>query len=114
MHKCVLDWYQSYLNHPGGSTLDKIIREVCYCKGLVAQAELYDKPCNICQQFKNGNNIYGRLPSKIIAKLKPWDKVHVYLIGLYGNYIRQHHPGSAIIKNSFSITCMKMINSATG
>ena len=36
----VIDWYHFYLNHPDGSRIAKIIREVCYWKGLITQAEL--------------------------------------------------------------------------
>ena len=35
------------------------------------QAELYAKLCNKFQQFKNGKTLYGHLPPKIIAELKP-------------------------------------------
>ena len=71
LHRCVLDFYHFYLNHPGGSRLAQIFREVCYWKFLVAQVELYDKLCKICQHFKNIKTLYGRLPPKNIAEIKP-------------------------------------------
>ena len=74
------------------------------------QAELYSKPCKICQQFKNRKTLYEHLPTNNIEELKPRDSVHVDLIGPYSKSIRQHHPESAIIKNNDSITCMTMIN----
>ena len=37
-----------YLNHPGGNSLAETIREECYWKVLVVQAEMYAKPGNIC------------------------------------------------------------------
>ena len=40
--------------------------------------------------------------------------VHVDLIVTYSKFIRQHQPGGAIINNNFSITCMPMIEPATG
>ena len=52
MHRHVLDSYHFYLNHPGGSILAKIIREVFYWKYLVTQAELFAKMCKTFQQFK--------------------------------------------------------------
>ena len=91
----------------------KTIIGVCYWKVLVTQAELYDKPCKICQQFKKRKNIYGHLPPKNISELKPWDLVHVDLIGPYSKSIRHHKPDGAIIKNNGSLTCMKMIEPAT-
>ena len=55
--------------------------EVCYRKGLVTKYELHDKPCNICQQLKKRKNPYGRLSTKKISELKPWDTLHVDLVG---------------------------------
>ena len=36
------------------------------------------------------------------------------LIGPHSKSIRQHQPGGAIIKNNVSLTCLKMIDPATG
>ena len=109
----MLYWYRFYLNHPSGSILSKTTQEVCYWKGLVTQADLFSKTCKICQQFKNRKTLYGHLPPKNIEELKPWDMVHVDLIGTYINSIRQPHPGSAIINKNFSLTCMAMIDPIT-
>ena len=105
----MIDWYHFYLNHPGGSRISKTIQEVCHWNGLVVKSELYSKLFNICQQFKNINNIYGRLPPKNITELKTWDMVHVELIGPYIKSIIKHHLGGSSIKNNFSLTYMKMI-----
>ena len=51
---------------------------------------------------------------KHIAELKPWDLVHVDLIGTYSKSIQQNHPSGTIIKNNFSLTCTTMIDPATG
>ena len=114
MCRHVLDWYHLYFNHPGGSILSKTIRELCYWKVLVAQAELFDHMCNTCQQFKNRKIIYGHLSPKNIAELKPWGLVHTYLIGTYSKSIRQQHPGNAIIRKNSSLTFMKIIDPSTG
>ena len=111
LRKHVIDWYHLYLNHSGGSTLAKRIRGLCYWKGVVAQADLYAKTCKICEQFKNIKNIYGHMPPKNIAELKPWDLVHVDLISPYSKYIIQQQPGGAIIRNNVSLTFMAMIDS---
>ena len=63
---------------------------------------------------KKENTIYGRLTPKNTAELKPFDTVHVDLIGTYSKSMRQQHTGGAIINNNVSITCMTMINRATG
>ena len=84
----VPDLCHVYLNNTGGSILAKIIIEACYWKGLLTQSELHTKPCKICQQFKNRKTLYGHVTPKNIAELKPWDTVHVDLIGSYRNSIR--------------------------
>ena len=73
----VLDWYQLYLNHPGVNGLAKTIQEVCYWKFLVTHVDLFSKMCKTCQQFKKRETLYGHLPPKNIAELKPWDSLHV-------------------------------------
>ena len=60
------------------------------------------------------NNLCGRLPPKIILKLKPWDLLHIDLIDLYINAIRQHHPVGSIINNYFSINYMKIVSPDMG
>ena len=114
MHRRVLDWYHLYINQLGDSRLAKIIREVCYWKGLVIQVELFFKTCKICQHFKKIKTIYGHLPPKNIAELKTWDSVHVYLIGPYSKSIIKQHPGGIVICKNASLTCMSIIDSPTG
>ena len=114
LNRRVIYWYHLYINHPGGSRLDKTVRYVCYWKGLVTQEDMYSKPCNIFQQQKNRSTLYERFPPKKISELKPLDTVYIYLIGPYNKSIRQHQMGVYIIKNNVSITCMTMIDPATG
>ena len=59
-------------------------------------------------------NLYECLSPKNIEKLKPWDTVHVDLVGQYRNSIRQHHKVGATIKNYISFTCMMIIDPTTG
>ena len=40
--------------------------------------------------------------------------MHADLIGTYSKYVRQQQPVVAIISNNVSLTCMTMINPATG
>ena len=83
LHRRVIYWYHIYINHPSGIRLVKTTREVCYWKGFVIRAEIFVKTSKTCQQFKNRKTLYGDLPPKNIAELKPWDLVHVDLIGPY-------------------------------
>ena len=66
-----------------------------------------------CQQFKRRKTLYGHLPPKNIAELKPWDLVHLYLIGPYSKSIRQQHTGGAIILNNYILACMTIIDPVT-
>ena len=53
------------------------------------------------------------LSPKNFAELKPWDTVHVDLIGPYSKSIRKYQPGGTVIRNNYSLTCMTMIYPAT-
>ena len=114
LRRRVIDWYHLYINHPGGSRLTKTIRGVCSWKGLGTQADLFAKICKTCQQFKNRKTMYGHLPPNNIAELKPWDTVHVDLIDLYRNSIIQQQPGGTVVRKNVSLTCMTIIDPATG
>ena len=104
LRRHVLYWYHFYINHPGGSILEKITHEVCYWKGLVTQEQLLAKKCKTCQHFKKRKTIYGHLTPKNIAELKPWDLVHVDLMGIYSKSIRQHKTDGSIIQKNVSLT----------
>ena len=75
---------------------------------------MYANLCNICQQFKNRQTIYGRLLPKNIWELKPWYIVHVHLVGSYSKSIICQQPGGAIINSNISLAWMAMIDPATG
>ena len=67
-----------------------------------------------CKKFKKRKTLYEHLPPKNIAELKPWDLVHVYLIGTYIKSTRQHQPGGTVICKNYRPTCMTMIDPASG
>ena len=70
--------------------------------------------CNKFQQFKNRKTICGKIIPKIIAALKLWNSVHIYLICPYSKSIRKQQPGGAIIKKDMSLTCMTIIDPTKG
>ena len=100
----VLEWYHHYLNHPGGDRLANTLLQVCYWKGLTAQAKKLAKHCPVCQKFKKRNNKYGKLPPKDVDKLIPWHTVHIDLIGPYTVSTKQHTPGGEIIDVELQLT----------
>ena len=75
---------------------------------------MYTDTCKIRQQFKNIKTLYGRLPPKNIAELKPWDAVYVNLLVSYSKSASQQQPDGTIINNNFRLTWMAMIDPATG
>ena len=113
LRRRVLDWYHLFINHTGGSRLAKTIREICYWKGLITKAGFFTKKWKNWQKFKRRKTLYGHLPPKNIAELKPWDLVHLYLIGPYSKSIIQQHPGGAIILKNYILACMTIIDPAT-
>ena len=54
------------------------------------------------------------MPPNNIAEIKLWNTVHVDLIGPYSKSIRQHQTGGIVIRKNASLTCMSMIDPATG
>ena len=60
------------------------------------------------------NTIYEYLPPNNITEVTLWYLVHVDLIYPYINSIRHHNPGGYNIKNDVSLSCMKIIDPATG
>ena len=110
----MIDWYHFYLNHPGGTRSEVLIWGICYWKVVVTQAELFAKICKTCQQLKKRKTLYGHLTQKNTSEIKPSDTVHVYLIGQYSKSISEQQPSFTSIRNNDSLTCMTMIDPATG
>ena len=92
----------------------RTIRDICYWKGPVPQVEMCANLCKICQKFKNIKTLYGNLTPKNILELKPWNMVHVDLIGTYSKSTRKHKICGAIINDNVSLTCMMMIDPKKG
>jgi len=109
-----INWYHHYLNHPGGDRLANTLLQTCYWKGLTNQAKKFCKVCDTCQRFKKRRSRYGYLPPKNIGDLKPWNTVHIDLIGPYTVEVQQNQPGNEIKKVKLQLTCMTFLDPATG
>jgi len=57
---------------------------------------------------------YGHLPPKNIGELKPWEKVHIDLIGPYTVSALQQRPGQKREMTELSLIAMTFIDPATG
>ena len=75
---------------------------------------MYAKLCKIFQTLKYRKTLYGCVPPKNIAELKPWDTVNVDPIVPYIKSIRKQNLGGAIRKNNVSLTCIMIINPDIG
>ena len=109
-----IEWYHYFLNHPGGDRLYKTINRVCYWKGMAAQENSFCQKCKDCQLHKPRKRKCGQLPPKNVGELTPWMTVHTDLIGPYTITTKQFQPDGTIKEVDLHLTCMTMIDPATG
>ena len=81
---------------------------------MVNQAKQTARHCQSCQKFKPRATRYGHLPPMDIARLTPWNTVHIDLIGPYKKKVKQHQPGNTIKEVDLELTCMTFIDPSTG
>ncbi len=102
-HRAV-SWYQHYLQHPGHSCLEEIMRSVMYWKGVHTTIRRCVKTCRSCQVNKGHSQKYGHLPPKLVITI-PWKALCVDLISPYS---LKGQDGSII-----DFMCLTIINPAT-
>jgi hypothetical protein len=103
-HRAV-SWYHHYLQHPGHSCLEEMMRSMMYWKGMRNTIWKYIEPCKSCQVNKRRSKKYGHLPPKLVITT-PWRALCVDLIGPY--YTLQGQNSSSI-----DFMCLTMIDPAT-
>jgi len=101
----IIDWYHSYLGHPGINRTEETISQHLWWPKMRDQITTAVKVCPICQRNKKQRKKYGHLPPKE-AEAIPWDKLCVDTIGPYK--IRRKG------KPTITCTCVTMIDPATG
>ncbi len=77
-----VQWYHTYLCHPGINRTELTIRQHFTFKNLSDTMLKVCGTCPICQRTKKSNKQYGHLPDKE-AEVIPWEKLCVDLIGPY-------------------------------
>jgi hypothetical protein len=77
-----VSWYHHYLQHPGHSHLEEMMRAVMYWKDMRTTICRYVKTCRSCQVNKRHSRKYGHLPPKLVITT-PWKALCVDLIGPY-------------------------------
>ena len=78
----VLNWYHTYLLHPGATRTEETIKQHLYWKNLQDDVKKHVKTCATCQKCKKQKIKYGHLPAKE-AEATPWERLCVDLIGPY-------------------------------
>ena len=77
----VIDWYHTYLVHPGETRMEATIRQIFTWPGLRNDVHKHVKTCHLCQLNKKVRRNYGKLPPKEAETSEPWDRVNVDMIG---------------------------------
>ena len=78
----VVEWYHTYLLHPGEKRTEETIGQHLYWKNMRDDIRAYIAKCPQCQKQKKQKKKYGHLPMKE-AETQPWEKLCVDLIGEY-------------------------------
>ena len=100
----VMDWYHTYLVHPGSTRMLSTMQLIVHWHGIRKDVENFVKTCDICQRCKKNKKKYGHLPPKQ-AETIPWKRVNVDLIGPYTIKCG---------KKKRELRCMTMIDPVTG
>lgn len=103
--RCV-EWYHVNLCHPGETRTEQTIRQHFYWPNLRKEVEATCRKCPTCQLTKKKTIKYGHLPPKE-AEIEPWEVLCVDTIGPYK--IKIHNS-----KNHYELSCLTMIDPATG
>jgi hypothetical protein len=106
--KCV-DWYHTYLLHPGFERTKATIAETYWWPEMDKQIKNVCKTCDICQRCKNHGTKYGELPAKT-AESNPWERVCVDLIGPY-TFSQIDKDGKKI---EMKLSCLTAIDPVSG
>jgi hypothetical protein len=102
-HRAV-SWYHHYLQHPGHSCLEEIMRSMMYWKGMHNNIGSSIKSCRSCQMNKRHSQKYGHVPPKLVITT-PWQVLYVDFIG---PYTIKGKDGTSI-----DFMCLTMIDPAT-
>ena len=101
----VVDWYHTYLAHPGETRMVATLSQTLYWPGMHKHIHEHVKTCDVCQRVKGPRKKYGKLPVKVHPPLVPWNRVEVDLIGPF----TVNTP-----KGKFELRALTMIDPATG
>ena len=104
LQRRAVEWYHSFLCHPGETRLELTLRQHYEWRGLRTMVQRVCKACPVCRVHKKRTTKYGKLPPKK-AEVIPWHTLCIDLIGPY-----TIGKGKAETK----LHCLTMIDPATG
>ena len=82
LQKYVVNWYHTYLLHPGKVRIEATISHHYYWPQLRGDICTHIKVCKTCHKNKKKTLKYVKLPAKE-AEAIPWDILSVDIIGPY-------------------------------
>ena len=107
LRKHVVDWYHTYLMHPGETRMEETIAQHLYWPNIRSSVTNKVKSCPSCQKAKGKRLKYGQLPPKDpTSESQPWQKLCVDTIGPYLIRRRGQKP--------LTFKAVTMIDPATG
>jgi len=106
LRKHVVDWYHTYLLHPGENRTEETIAQHLYWPNIRKLVQEQVKSCVKCQLAKRKRLKYGHLPLKNVdTEVQPWRRLCVDCIGPYK--IKRHN------KTPLEFQAVTMIDPAT-
>jgi len=105
LQKQILEWYHTFLIHPGINRTEETINQHFWWKTMRDDITKHVSCCPICQKNKRKHKKFGEVPPKK-AEANPWERLCVDLIGPYT--IRRKN------KTQLTCKCVTMIDPATG
>ena len=82
LQKYPMEWYYTYILHPGMDTTEAIIHQHLYWKDIRNDVQKEVTGCDACKRTKRPTKKYGAFPAKPVEE-KPWNKLCVDLTGPY-------------------------------
>jgi transposase InsO family protein len=109
----LLHWYHDCLQHPGVRRMQATIKQNLYWPGMDQAITAYVKTCALCQQYKiTATKKYGKIPLPKSPTVKPWEEVHVDMIGPWTvQFTLTNQPGTTRVEHLQALT---IIDKGTG
>jgi hypothetical protein len=108
MRDTILHWYHDCLQHPGVRCMQATVKEHLYSPKIDQDIARYVKTCSICQTYKiMAVKKYGKIPLPRSLTIKPWEEVHVDMIGPWTVHFElQDRPGTTIVQQLQALTIL--------